>query len=105
LGLRLRPPEANKVANFYAAPQLAKFMDRNPVGKRGAQQTSNAGADDPCNRNAFLLEDFQDSQMSKSPGEAATQSDDDTGRAIRCQLRVLPRVVDWRTSHASVWAT
>jgi len=73
LRLRLRFPEANEIANIYASPQLAEFMDRNPVGKRSAQQTPNACADNPSNRNAFLLEDFNDPQMRKSPGEAAAQ--------------------------------
>ena len=50
-----------------------RVLQLDPVGKRGAQQTPNTGADNPSNRNAFLLQDFNDSQMRKSPGEAATQ--------------------------------
>ena len=84
---------ANEVTNPYSASKVAELLYGNPIGKRGAQKTSNARADDPNYRNVFLLQDFNDSQMRKSPGESATQGEHNAGRATRTQVCALAQSV------------
>ncbi len=88
LRLRLRLMEANEVANSHVASQFAKFADGNSVGKRGAEQTSDACSHDPGDRDLFLFKNFDYAQVSKPAGEPATQGQHHAGRVICVRLPV-----------------
>ena len=64
-------PEAESAAGFNDAGQ------RSAAGVSRAEDAANAGSRDVRDGNLVLLEDLQDTQMSKAPRKASTESESD----------------------------
>lgn len=78
-GLPIRVLKADEIPHAHAAAQFAKLTRGDAVGKGSTEQGPDAGADDGGNWDLLLFENIENAQMGESPGEAATQSHDDSG--------------------------
>ncbi len=73
----LRLMKAEEVANADLPPKIAKVAQGNAVRVSCAKQGPDTGAYDGGDRDVFLLQDFQDTQVRKASGEAAAQGQGD----------------------------
>src|SRR5215471_4014681 len=67
------PP--GKTGESGVARYLIHFGERQAAAVAGADQCTHAGASDEADRNAFLLENFQNADMGNAAGEASPECD------------------------------
>jgi hypothetical protein len=74
--------KAEEIADADAPSEIAKITNGNTVGVGCAEQCSNTGAHDRGNGYLLLNENFEDTQVSETPGESATQGKSDPRSTI-----------------------